>query len=174
MNDAAKVDATHAPSTAMAVANWFLEASWKEPEMPRCDQMKLQKLVYYAQAWHLAFFGRALFEEDIEAWPHGPVVRDLYIQFKKFGRDPITRLGTRLEFRDGRVAIVTPKHNGSLDDFLGAVWDAYKEYSGVRLSNATHAPGEPWELVSRHYNLEEKPTIPIHLIKAVFDKKNDD
>jgi uncharacterized phage-associated protein len=40
--------------------------------------MKLQKLIYYAQAWHLARTGEPLFREPIEAWANGPVVRDLY------------------------------------------------------------------------------------------------
>ncbi|WP_340375862.1 type II toxin-antitoxin system antitoxin SocA domain-containing protein [Streptomyces sp. SS7] len=35
--------------------------------------MKLQKLVYYCQAWHLAWEGRALFPEAIQAWASGPV-----------------------------------------------------------------------------------------------------
>ncbi len=161
----------HAPSTAMAVANWFLTKAWSESGVPPCDQMKLYKLVYYAQAWHLANYGKPLFEEDIEAWPHGPVVRDLYIEFKEFGRRPIDRLGTRLERQDGAFAVVTPEHDGSLDEFLSAVWDNYKQYRGVRLSNATHAEGEPWEIVSRHYDLEDKPTIPIDLIESVFREK---
>jgi len=40
--------------------------------------MKLQKLVYYAQAWSLALENEPLFEEAIEAWANGPVVRELY------------------------------------------------------------------------------------------------
>lgn len=40
--------------------------------------MKLQKLAYYAQAWHLVDTREALFAEPIEAWANGPVVRDLY------------------------------------------------------------------------------------------------
>jgi uncharacterized phage-associated protein len=40
--------------------------------------MKLQKLVYYSQAWHLVWEEQELFTEPIEAWANGPVVRDLY------------------------------------------------------------------------------------------------
>jgi uncharacterized phage-associated protein len=39
---------------------------------------KLQKLCYYAQAWSLAWDGKALFPEDFEAWRNGPVCRELY------------------------------------------------------------------------------------------------
>ena len=40
--------------------------------------MKLQKLVYYSQAWSLVWDEAPLFDEPIEAWANGPVVRDLY------------------------------------------------------------------------------------------------
>ena len=40
--------------------------------------MKLQKLAYYCQAWSLIWDEQALFEEPIEAWANGPVVRELY------------------------------------------------------------------------------------------------
>src|SRR5687767_401361 len=40
--------------------------------------MKLQKLVYYSQAWSLVWDDRQLFREPVEAWANGPVVRELY------------------------------------------------------------------------------------------------
>lgn len=40
--------------------------------------MKLQKLVYYCQAWSLVWDEKPLFEEKIEAWANGPVVRKLF------------------------------------------------------------------------------------------------
>ena len=40
--------------------------------------MKLQKLIYYSQAWSLVWDEKPLFEEDIEAWANGPVVKDLF------------------------------------------------------------------------------------------------
>ena len=42
------------------------------------DAMKLQKLVYYVQAWHLAWTGRPAFDAPFEAWPKGPVNREVY------------------------------------------------------------------------------------------------
>lgn len=40
--------------------------------------MKLQKLVYYSQAWHLAWEDKPLFIEEIQAWEIGPVIPELY------------------------------------------------------------------------------------------------
>lgn len=41
------------------------------------DAWKLQKLTYYAQAWSLAWDGRPLFADRVEAWANGPVTRSL-------------------------------------------------------------------------------------------------
>lgn len=44
----------------------------------RMTVMKLQKLTYYSQAWHLVWTEKPLFDNRIEAWANGPVVRELY------------------------------------------------------------------------------------------------
>lgn len=46
------------------------------------SNLKLQKLVYYAQAWYLAIYGQSLFDEDFEAWVHGPIIPSLYQKYK--------------------------------------------------------------------------------------------
>ena len=126
--EAVMTQAQSAPSTAMAIANWFLKRSWDDPGYPACNQLKLYKLVYLAHAWHLGNGRGPLFPEDVEAWPHGPVVRDLYIEFKDAGRKPIGKLGTRLMPRDDRTfAVETPEPDSSLDGFLTAVWDTYRK-----------------------------------------------
>ena len=54
------------------VAKYILE---KQGSM---TTMKLQKLVYYSQAWSVVWDEKPIFEERIEAWASGPVVRELY------------------------------------------------------------------------------------------------
>jgi len=49
------------------------------------NQLKLQKLVYYSEGWHLAYFERSLIPEDFEAWVHGPVVRSMWYHYKAKG-----------------------------------------------------------------------------------------
>jgi uncharacterized phage-associated protein len=136
--------------------------------------MKLNKLTYYAHGWYLGNAHMELFPEDIEAWPHGPVVRDLYIEFKEFGRDPISRFGRRLELGNDNVpSFVTPRHNGTLDSFFEDIWSVYGDKTGVQLSNMTHRKGEPWTIVAENYryDLTEKPTIPSEIIEAAFEEK---
>ncbi|MGU9987360.1 MULTISPECIES: Panacea domain-containing protein [unclassified Rickettsia] len=47
-------------------------------------QLKLQKLMYIAQGIHLVLYDKPLFKEEIEASQHGPVVRELYHEFKGY------------------------------------------------------------------------------------------
>jgi len=160
-----------APTSAMAVANWFLSRAKTEPSTPPVDQLKLYKLTFFAHAWHLGNECGPLFDENIEAWPHGPVIRDLYIEFKDAGRGAIKNLGSSLTAHDRQVTQETPVYSGELEPFLESIWDTYKKYSGIKLSNATHAPGEPWTIIAEKRDLSEKPTIPNELIKQVYSAK---
>ena len=77
------------PVPAAAIANEFLKIQEENPGATPIDNMKMQKLIFYAHAWHLAIFEDPLIENDIEAWSWGPVVRDVYLSFIDFGRNPI-------------------------------------------------------------------------------------
>ena len=50
----------------------------EHPDNPEMTTMKLQKLIYYCQAWSLAWDGDPMFPEEFEAWASGPVVPTLY------------------------------------------------------------------------------------------------
>ncbi|HEU0080276.1 MAG TPA: type II toxin-antitoxin system antitoxin SocA domain-containing protein, partial [Longimicrobiaceae bacterium] len=67
--------------SALDVAAWFLnEVDRKSGDS--ITNLKLQKLVYYAQAWAVTLLGRPLFEEKVEAWAHGPVGDVVYQAYK--------------------------------------------------------------------------------------------
>ena len=74
------------PYRACAIANYFLERAEREP----ITQMKVQKLVYFAHGWHLGITQKPLINEQVEAWPYGPVIPSLYQDLKRWGADPIT------------------------------------------------------------------------------------
>jgi len=168
------------PSTAAAVANEFLNLGTNEPSAPAIDQMKLQKLLFYAHAWHLAFYDKPLFEEDFEAWPWGPVVRDVYAQTRIYGNKPInSRISnlSRTGSGPGDFSFTTPPgvEDPNLKAFIKLIWDTHKNYTGIQLSNSTHANNEPWSIVKHEYgNLDSKPNIPNELIMSVFKKKLQD
>jgi uncharacterized phage-associated protein len=65
-------------TTAIEVASYIKQ----QANVANYDTKKLQKLVYFSQAWALAWTGKPLFREDFQAWPDGPVVRSLYAKQK--------------------------------------------------------------------------------------------
>ena len=171
--------AVMATTSAAAVANAFLDIQAADTtQFPPIDQMKLQKLVYYAHAWFLAFNnGDPLFDEDVFAWPWGPVIPPIYSDFRDFGRDPIAGHRATLLARSGTGPFdfhiqTPPPPPAPVMDFLHRLWTTHKGYTGVQLSNATHALGEPWYIVKQQYGtLDSKPLIPNSLIYDVFRAK---
>lgn len=161
-------------SSAISAANEFIGLA--NADCQPVDQMKLQKLLFYAHAWSLAMNDKALFDDKVEAWPWGPVVRSVYGQTSGSGRNSIT--SPLKEFRKVGPGLfdfqyVTPDPLPDQDRaFVKSVWDGYKHYTGVQLSNATHETGEPWTLVKERVgHLENKPEIPVELIRDIFKAK---
>src|SRR4051794_2697101 len=74
--------------SARDVAKYFL-SQVDEEGGDSISNLKLQKLLYYAQGFHLASRETALFPERIEAWAHGPVVPPIYHVLKHFGAAPV-------------------------------------------------------------------------------------
>lgn len=116
--------------TALDVAAWFLNEIDREAG-DSITNLKLQKLVYYAQAWSLALLNRPLFGEAVEAWAHGPVVDSVYQEYKGFGSGTLPRSRRRPRF--------TPQELTLLQDVLAV----YGEHSAKFLENLTHDE-EPW------------------------------
>lgn len=68
--------------SSSTVVSVFDVACYVMSKVKQCTTMKLQKLLYYCQAWHLVWNERPLFKENIEAWANGPVIRELYNFYK--------------------------------------------------------------------------------------------
>ncbi len=122
--------------TAMDVARYFLALAAEE-EGELMSNMKLQKLVYYAQGFSLAIDGEPLFPEPIQAWTHGPVVPDLYHAFKECGSGVIPP-PVDFDFDD-----YAPDVRAILDD----VYAVYGQYSAAGLRALTH-DDPPWKQTS--------------------------
>lgn len=95
---------------------------------------KLQKLLYYAQAWYLVHKNKKLFTEDIEAWIHGPAIPKVYSEFKKFGYNNIQK-----DVNEKELSSLTKEEREILD----AVWEVYGKYDADYLELLTHNE-EPW------------------------------
>jgi phage-associated protein len=79
--------------SAHDVADFFLSPVAEE-EGEQITNLKLQKLLYYAQGYSLAILDRPLFADKIENWPHGPVIPCVYQTYKQYGAGllPVTYL----------------------------------------------------------------------------------
>ena len=132
----------HPPYGVGAVANYFLSAA-KRDRVP-VTHLKLQKLVSIAYGFYLAAFDERLFDEHIEAWALGPVVPELYHEFKRFGYEPITKRATMFDHHNGKFylpKVADPRATA----VLGFVWERYGRRTASQLVQLTHARGTPWE-----------------------------
>jgi len=116
--------------TALQVADWFRNAVDRGAG-DSITHLKLQKLVYYAQAWSLALLHRPLFAEEVQAWAHGPVAPSVWHHFKDHRWDALPPAA--------QVADFDPETEALLRD----VMDTYGEHSGTALEELTHRE-EPW------------------------------
>jgi uncharacterized phage-associated protein len=96
----------------------------------RMPTWKLQKLVYYSQAWHLVWEDCPLFQDRVEAWANGPVVRSLYEQHRGLF-DVATWKGDPTALTEGEIT--------TLDEVLRT----YGDQTGQWLSQLTHSE-PPW------------------------------
>jgi uncharacterized phage-associated protein len=133
--------------TATQVADWMVRFRYEDFAAP-VDAMSLEKLVYYAQSFHLALTDRELFPEHIAAWRHGPVVRPVWDRYRKYEANPIIPEGA-----GKRV-------DASLEDFLREVVIFFGNYTAVQLSNATHAE-EPWQKAREGFSRTDNSNIVI-------------
>ncbi len=95
------------------------------------SNLKLQKLLYYAQAWHLALYDAPLFGDPIEAWVHGPVVPSVYGEYKMWSWRPIDVEPEEEDF------------DSQARDHLDEVMDVYAGLSAYDLEKLTHQE-DPW------------------------------
>ena len=122
--------------TANDIADWIVRYSADELGAP-VDPMSLEKLTYYAQAFHLALSDEPLFGDEVQAWKWGPVVPAVYKRYQAFGASPI--------FPDADIpaAVVAQK----ISEFLSQIVGFFRQYTASTLSRATHLE-EPWAEVS--------------------------
>jgi uncharacterized phage-associated protein len=114
---------------AKTVARWFVNHADRAAG-EAITQLKLQKLVYYADAWFLANFDKSLIKEDFEAWAHGPVVPSLYAKYRNHGWDALPP----------ETGIKVPE---DLEGYLEAVFEEYGQYGAKKLETMTHSEA-PW------------------------------
>src|SRR3989344_6583975 len=135
---------------ALDVGRYFIHLANQEKKP--ITNKKLQKLVYYSQAWSLVLNGKKLFNEPVEAWVHGPAVRSVYVQYKNFGFSPIA-----VQVPDADVKNITGKTKALLND----VWTVYGKLDAQYLEMLTHSEKpcqEARDGLQSHENSEKEIT----------------
>lgn len=97
------------------------------------SNLKLQKMLYYMQGFHLAFFDTPLFDDDIFAWQYGPVVPSVYKEYKRYDAKAIS-------LPEGDIIRLTDDEETVFDN----VYAEYGQFSAVALMNMSHAE-IPWK-----------------------------
>ncbi len=117
---------------ASDIANYFIHRANLE-EDGNITNMKLQKLLYYAQGFYLALFDQPLFVDEIKAWQCGPVISEIYSQYKNFGRNSLP------ETEGFNPEKIDPETRDLIDE----LYDVFGKYTGTVLTNLTHQE-KPW------------------------------
>lgn len=156
------MEAAPRPQPARAVANHFIKLMAEDGDAP--TPMQLLKFVYIAHGWNLAASDRPLVEDPVEAWKYGPVIADLYQGTKKFGPHPITGL-----IGGGERAVLSDYHREDIR-LAETVLAKYRNWTAFELSEMTHQPGTPWDIVWNQQGGNERrhAIIPNDLIREHF------
>lgn len=149
--------------SSINVANFLLRQAAREPQPESLTQLRLQKLLYYVQGWSLAVRGTPMFSGRIEAWTHGPVVKDVYRGFSSFEDQPIT-----VTISEGSP----PALDAEDAFFTAAVWQSYKQYSSTQLWEMTHNE-LPWKQTRAGLSPTAKcdREIPLSVMEEYFSQE---
>ncbi len=135
------------PVSVLDVASYILK---QQPKRNPLTAWKLQKLIYYCQAWSLVWDEQPLFKEKILAWANGPVVKELYLLHKG-------------QFYVKEISKGNPVHlSDNQKDTINHVIKAYGDKSAQWLSDLTHRE-EPWIEARKGLNPGERGEAEILL-----------
>jgi uncharacterized phage-associated protein len=159
--------------SAKAVANYFLDLASQSREA--IDPLKMQKLVYFAHGWHLALRNAPLIRDAVEAWEHGPVIPDIYHEFKRWGSGAIERPATRFDALSKSLTVpsidvetVWDADAANAKTIIRRVWEVYRKFNGLQLSSLTHQADTPWAATKAKYPHKRDVDIPDDLIRDYF------
>lgn len=117
--------------SVLEVALYFLYCIDRDAEQ-LMSPLKLQKLVYYGQAWSLVFQDQPLFQEEIQAWTYGPVVHEVWSRYQQYRHKAIPEPDEALpQFLPDEIEV------------LEEVWNAYGDLDVKRLDELVRSE-LPW------------------------------
>ena len=127
---------THTIYNINDVADYVIIQAKGDDEKTPLSNLKLQKILYYIQAWSYGIHKRPFFKGNFQAWIHGPVNREIYDRFStKFIYDEIN-------LKDCKNKSPQIKNKDLI--FLNFILNNYLQYSGFDLESMTHKE-RPWK-----------------------------
>lgn len=145
-------------ATALDVAAYIVKRFAADVHENDLTQLKLQKLLYYAQGYELADTGKPLFDDAIEAWEYGPVVPNVY---NAFAEEEMTGRGVIFECPGGDPDAVPEEARELLDDVL----NVRGQFSAGSLVRMTHKEA-PWKDA---YQAKKRNVIPQDALAKYFE-----
>lgn len=143
--------------------NMILAISYIFKKVEEVTPLALQKLLYYIQGIYMVLFDKEFFEEDCQAWVHGPVYKDVYEVFKSFKYNPI---------EDPRFSMIQNRFDELSEDgkkVIDLIIESFGMYSAKTLEQITHKEF-PWKDAREDYLPDEPSSMPISksVIKNYF------
>lgn len=148
-------------ATASDIAKYIITVFHDAGDM--ITNMKVQKLLYYIQGWHLGVYNDTAFSEELQAWVHGPVQPGVYNEYKDYQWNPISE------------AVERPQFDEQLTRHIGRVLRCYGGDSAYALENLTHTE-TPWIEARGDLDVDQpsKKTISVETMEAYFVKRAQD
>lgn len=133
------------------IARWFITNNQDVRKKGFDGNMKLQKLLYYTQAICLAVYNDTLFDNKIEAWKYGPVIRDVYRDFNILNQNP-------------NPDVTIPKNIEHLLKIINSMYGFQTPNELVNLINNE----EPWAELKEQAENKLNPEITVERIKEYY------
>lgn len=148
----------------LSVARYFIVKAYEDGIEAEMTNMKVQKLLYYAQSLYLALYDEPLFQDEIQAWRYGPVCPPAYKFYSEFEAEQLPIPGKDFFSELSEEA----------KRLLEEVWEYFGGYHAYRLSGMTHLEF-PWKKARQGLPPEASSTEPILLkdLKALGQQKLD-
>jgi uncharacterized phage-associated protein len=134
----------------------------------KTNHLKLQKIIYYIQAWHLAIFNEPIIRDDFQAWLHGPVSRKIWNEYRD---KSVLYDNLSISKTEGRKIIKKVEEQLKPDqvEMINDVIHEYGSKSGYTLEALTHSE-PPWKKAREGYGRADRceEIIPKEEIKKYF------
>ena len=125
--------------SALAISEYLVNMQIHYPAL-RLSHLKLQKLLFYCQAFHLASKDTPMYKEEVLAWTYGPVIDEVYEKYKSYSGQPIVAIaGTDNEEEENNKYGIPAESLSTISSIL----DAFGHLSAIALMEKTHRE-TPW------------------------------